>query len=151
MKASDIIEQFINDLISDTGNIAEIQRNELALKFNCVPSQINYVISTRFTTEKGYIVESKRGGGGYIRIQKIEMDNGQRLMHVINGIGDKIDESSAEAFIKNLFDYGIASLREGAIMLSAVNDRSIGAANIDKDIIRANILKNMLIKLVAYK
>lgn len=71
---SEVIEQYLKQILQQSpGGVIEIQRNDLADQFNCVPSQINYVISTRFTLEKGYIVESKRGGGGYIRIQKIKL------------------------------------------------------------------------------
>ena len=73
MRISDIIEDFIKDLFDDNNEYIEIQRNELAEKFNCVPSQINYVISTRFRPSQGYYVESKRGGGGHIRIKKINI------------------------------------------------------------------------------
>ena len=90
MRISDIIEEFIKDLFKGDEEYVEIQRNELAEKFNCVPSQINYVISTRFRPSQGYYVESKRGGGGHIRIKKINITKSNYLMHIITSMGDTI-------------------------------------------------------------
>ena len=87
MGMSDVIANFINDLLKD-GSTAELQRSELASKFGCVPSQINYVISTRFSPERGYIVESRRGGGGYIRIHRVQSDPKLLIMHTVNAIGE---------------------------------------------------------------
>ncbi|MBR3575852.1 MAG: CtsR family transcriptional regulator, partial [Clostridia bacterium] len=103
MSISDIIENFIKEMMTD--NTATLKRNELADKFNCVPSQINYVISTRFTSEQGYIVESRRGGGGYITIRKINVQPDNMLMHVVNSIGNEIDFESARVRIKALYEY----------------------------------------------
>src|SRR5690606_12275077 len=95
---SDLIEQYLKQMLQDSSEgTVEIQRNELADRFSCVPSQINYVISTRFTLEKGYLVESKRGGGGYIRIQRIELPTYKTIHgHIRQTIGDRIDQSAAE-------------------------------------------------------
>ncbi len=90
MRMSDIIEDFIKDLLKDEDDFVEIQRNELAEQFNCVPSQINYVIQTRFKPSQGYYVESKRGGGGHIRIKKINITKSNYLMHIIASLDDKI-------------------------------------------------------------
>ena len=87
MRMSDIIEEFIKELFNDNEKI-EIQRNELAEHFNCVPSQINYVISTRFKPSQGYYVESKRGGGGHITIKKLNSKKEDYIMHIINNIGN---------------------------------------------------------------
>ena len=91
MGMSDIIAGFIQETLSEMNGCAEIQRSELANRFKCVPSQINYVISTRFSPEHGYIVESRRGGGGFIRITRVNMDPERLIMHTINAIGDEID------------------------------------------------------------
>ena len=102
---SDIIETFIKQMISDTNGAIEIQRNELANQFNCVPSQINYVISTRFTTDRGYYVESRRGGGGHVRIKRINITRpGNYLMHIVSSMGTSISQQSAEVFINNFID-----------------------------------------------
>jgi len=147
---SDIIEQFIKKLIEDTDGVIEIQRNELADYFNCVPSQINYVIDTRFTSEKGYYVESRRGGGGHIKIRRINFSEpSSYLMHIINSLGDSITQQMAEVFIVNLMDYDIISGRDALLMKAATNDKVLG--NIPKatrDRVRAAILKNMLVSLI---
>ena len=146
MGMSDIIANFINDILNETEDgEAIIQRNDLATRFNCVPSQINYVISTRFTPDYGYYVESQRGGGGYIKITKVKITKSDYLMHIITSIGDKVTQKEAEIFVKNILKTDIISLREAKI-LSATNDKAINADN--RDEIRASILKSMLINLV---
>jgi len=147
-RLSDVIESFIKQVISDTQGVAEIQRNELASHFKCVPSQINYVISTRFTNDRGYFVESRRGGGGYIRISRVNVDNagqGGYLMHIVSAIGDRIGQQDADAFIINFVDYDIVEPREAGIMRAAVSDKILyGIPQPGRDVIRAGILKNML-------
>jgi len=147
-RLSDIIEDFLKELIIEEGAV-EIQRNELASKFNCVPSQINYVISTRFTAEKGYYVESRRGGGGYICIKRVNPESaGDYLMHIINSIGDKISQLTSEVFINNFVDYNIIETREAMIMKAATSDKALSYVPMDKrDDVRAAILKNMLMSL----
>ena len=145
MSISDIIENFIKEMMTD--NTATLKRNELADKFNCVPSQINYVISTRFTSEQGYIVESRRGGGGYITIRKIKASPDNMLMHVVNSIGPEIDFESARLFIKALYEYDVISKREANIIISAISDRVLTCERPLRDKIRANMIKNMLLYL----
>lgn len=147
MKISDIIEQFLLDLVQNGEGEAEIKRNELAGQFNCVPSQINYVIATRFKAENGYIVESRRGGGGSIKIRRISMTPDHYMMHVINSIGDQINQLTAQVFIKNFFEEGHISMREAELMLAALSDRSLTVPQPQKDRLRAEIFKNMLAKL----
>ena len=147
MKLSNIIEDFINDMLreAEAGEI-ELRRKELADKFSCVPSQINYVISTRFSPEKGYLVESRRGGGGYIRISRVSYDSrGAKLMHVINSVGDAIGAGSAEAIVKNCFDYDLITEREAKIITSALSEKSLPLKQPEQDRIRARLLKNMLV------
>lgn len=150
-RLSDIIEAFIKQMIIDTDGSVEIQRNELANQFNCVPSQINYVIGTRFTNERGYYVESRRGGGGSIKIRRVNV--GQRpggyLMHIVSSMGDSISQQSAEVFVNNFMDYEVVSEREGLLLKAAVSDKALGSiAMPDRDIIRAGLLKNMLASLL---
>lgn len=150
MRISDIIETFIKDRLYESEEEVEIQRNELANYFNCVPSQINYVISTRFTVERGYMVESRRGGGGCIKIKKVKVNvnNSNYLMHIVNSIGDKITQQSAEAFINNFLDYQVINERDVRIMKAAVSDKVINIQQPIRDTVRANILKNMIINIV---
>ena len=147
MGMSDIIANFINEILNeaDEGQ-AIIQRNDLANQFNCVPSQINYVISTRFTPDHGYYVESQRGGGGYIKITKAKITKSDYLMHLITSLGDKVTQKETEIFVKNIYENDIISMREAKLILSATNDKALNTEN--KDIIRASIFKNMLINLV---
>lgn len=149
-RMSDIIEAFLKQMISETDGAIEIQRNELANYFNCVPSQINYVIDTRFTTERGYYVESRRGGGGYISIKRVDINRpGNYLMHIISSMGDSISQQSAEVFIKNFVDYEVISKREGLLLKAATSDKSIGSVRMpERDILRASVLKNMLTSLL---
>ena len=149
-RLSDIIEAFIKQMIDDTDGTIEIQRNELANQFNCVPSQINYVIDTRFTVERGYYVESRRGGGGYIKIKRVNINRpGSYLMHIITSMGDSISQQSAEVFINNFIDYDVISKREGLLLKAAVSDKILSEVPLPKrDELRASLLKNMLMSLL---
>ena len=148
MGISDVIAAFINDALSQAENgTAELQRAELANKFNCVPSQINYVISTRFSPEMGYIVESRRGGGGYIRIRRVRSDPKQLVMHTINSVGDSIDVNTTAAFLSNLLDSEAIDKNTAYLMMAAISDQALRPVPQDmRDNVRASILKQMLIK-----
>ncbi|MCX7710794.1 MAG: CtsR family transcriptional regulator [Clostridia bacterium] len=149
-RLSDIIEAFIKQLIDDTNGTIEIQRNELASHFNCVPSQINYVIDTRFTSDKGYYVESRRGGGGHIRIRRVNISHeGNYLMHIVTSMGNSISQQSAEIFINNFVDYDVITPREGYLLKAAVSDKILCAVPLpQRDMLRSSILKNMLMSLL---
>src|SRR5574344_355259 len=109
MGISDMIAEFIRGELEDADGVLELQRNDLAQRFHCVPSQINYVMSTRFSPEHGYIVESRRGGGGYIRITRVQVDRQTLLMHVINSVGSRLDLPAARAILSNLVQSGALS------------------------------------------
>ncbi len=149
-RMSDIIESFLKQMIIETDGSIEIQRNELANYFNCVPSQINYVIDTRFTTERGYYVESRRGGGGHISIKRVNISRpGNYLMHIISSMGDSISQQSAVVFISNFIDYEVISDREGLILKAATSDKVLGSIQMPyRDTVRAVMLKNMLTSLL---
>ena len=147
MNISDLIENFICEKLDET-KIVELKRNELASYLGCVPSQINYVISTRFTTENGFIVESRRGGGGYIRIRRLKVDKNSYLMNLIHSIGDVIKQQEAYQYVGTLYDNHIVERREAELMISALSDITLAPAGEVRDLVRANILKNMLIKLM---
>jgi len=145
MGMSDLIAGFISDALNDDGT-AELQRSELANRFGCVPSQINYVISTRFSPEHGYVVESRRGGGGYIRIRRVSTDPKLLYMHTINSIGDAIDPRSASAFLSNLIGAGVLSKGDASLMMVAIGDNALRPAPpAARDTLRASILKQLLI------
>ncbi len=146
MRISDMIASWLYDMLDDENGTIEVQRSELADKFSCVPSQINYVIDTRFSPEHGYLVESRRGGGGYIRITRVNLDPQTAVMHTINAIGDAIDLSSAKAVLSNLITLGKISEREGHMLVNAVSPRSLQTLDKDQqDKLRAAILKGALI------
>ena len=147
MRISDLIEEFIKDMLK-TDDELEIQRNELAEHFNCVPSQINYVISTRFKPSQGYYVESKRGGGGHITIKKINVTQSNYIMHLINSIGDTLTSNEVDIFISNLLSDGIVTKKEAKLLKVATSDNVLSVPIEIKDTLRARIFKNMLVNLV---
>ena len=148
MRISDVIEQFIKDLFDDQRDYIEIKRNDLAEKFNCVPSQINYVISTRFKPGQGYYVESKRGGGGYIKIRKINTTKSNYLMHIITSMEESISNNEVDIFISNFLSYGIITEKEAKLLKVATSDNVLIVPQEIKDKLRANIFKNMLLNLI---
>lgn len=147
MRMSDMIEEFIKDLFNENDYI-EIQRNDLAEQFNCVPSQINYVISTRFQPEHGYYVESKRGGGGHITIKKVNITKSNYIMHIIAGIEDKITSQEVDIFISNMLSYDVITEVQAKLLKVATSDNVLVVPNQYRDLLRASIFKNMLINLV---
>ncbi len=149
MGISDLIAAFIAEELEQTDGVLELQRSDLAQRFNCVPSQINYVMSTRFSPERGYIVESRRGGNGYIRISRVRMDRQTLLMHVINSVGDVLDLPSARAIVTNLAESGAISAEVGRSLLAAVSDRALQSVpQAYRGVLRADIVKQVLIHLV---
>ncbi|MCI9303761.1 CtsR family transcriptional regulator [Clostridium sp.] len=149
-RISDIIAKFINDMIEDEkSKEVIIQRNELADKFNCAPSQINYVLTTRFTTEKGYLIESRRGGGGYIIIKRIEYNSKEKQLEEINqSIGDSLTYNSAILLIEHLYDRKLITKREFEIIKRSINDRTLGLAE-DKNKLRAEMLKGIIMVILS--
>lgn len=146
VRVSDIIEEFIKELFEDDNEI-EIQRNDLAQKFNCVPSQINYVIATRFKPAQGYYVESRRGGGGHITIRKVNNTKEDYLMHIINNMGNSISNSEAEILISDFLTYSLINKKEAKLLRVATSDNVLNVPKQYRDLLRANILKNMLLNL----
>ena len=146
MRMSDLIEEFIKDLFNENQYI-EIQRNDLAERFNCVPSQINYVISTRFKPSQGYYVESKRGGGGCIKIKKINLDKSEYLMHIINNIENSISSNEVDILISDFLSYNLLSEKEAKLLKVATSDNVLQLGKDIKDEVRARILKNMLLNI----
>ena len=138
---SDSIEEYIKKILAQSG-FAEIKRSVLADNFSVVPSQINYVIKTRFTESRGYAVESKRGGGGYIRIAKIRFSDQHQMLNDLEAtIGEQISEQVFTDIIQLLFDEKIMTEREGNLLLATATDRVLGT---DAARIRARMLKKIL-------
>lgn len=147
---SDLIEHYLKQILTKSGvGYIEIQRSQLADEFNCVPSQINYVIATRFTEEKGYLVESKRGGGGFIRIRKLDVSSDRELYtELIEMIGQHMSQTSAEDMIDRLFEEGLLTPRERLMMRNIISRKVINFSIPIRDELRARMLKTMLLSLL---
>ena len=144
MRISNLIEDFIKQSLKQSGE-TELQRNVLAVQLGCVPSQINYVLATRFSPERGYVVESRRGGGGYIKVTQVRPGDGNYVMHCLNVIGESISQSDAKAFVVNFLDYGIITQKEAKLIISAIS--SLPLPQPEQNTVRAVLLKNILLNL----
>src|SRR5690625_5249652 len=143
---TDIIERYLKEILSEQEDkVIEIKRSEIADQFQCVPSQINYVINTRFTAEKGYMIESKRGGGGYIRIIRIEhQDQAELIDEIINMIDNTITQQTAENILIRLLEKEVITEREKKLMSSVMDRRTLAFKLPLRDEVRAHVLKAML-------
>ena len=140
LKMSDLVANYILKMLEEQDGKAEIQRNTLANNLGCVPSQINYVITSRFTPENGYMVESRRGGGGCIKIIKVT---------VPADIGQTIDKQSIESLLNSMISRSLITIDTAKIIASAMSDKSLARiAQNDRGAIRADIFKNILITLI---
>jgi transcriptional regulator CtsR len=149
MLISDAIAKIIEEMINEGQGETEIKRNDLALQIGCVPSQINYVITSRFTPERGYIIESRRGGGGYIRITRKQMHKDEYLMHFLYAIGEAIDEKEAVAFLGNLADKDIITEREYVLLCSSLSNAALGKLpSVARNTVRADILRHIILRLM---
>ena len=149
MLISDAIAKLIEEMINEGEGAAEIKRNDLAGQLGCVPSQINYVITSRFTPERGYIIESRRGGGGYIRIIRKQMDKDEYLMHFLYAIGDSVDEKEAAAFLGNLCDKEVINEREYVLLGSTLSNVALGKLSPSaRNTVRADILRHIILRLM---
>jgi transcriptional regulator of stress and heat shock response len=149
---SDIIEEYLKSVIKKSeSSVVEIKRNEIADRFECVPSQINYVINTRFTIEKGYLVESKRGGGGFIRISKVEANNQADLLdELYRLIDNRVSQTMSDHFIIRLLEESVITKREAQIMLSVLHRNVLNVELPLRDELRAKMLRAM-VKSLRYK
>ena len=148
-RLSDIIEKFIKSMLKDTEDgIIEIQRNELAEHFDCAPSQINYVLTTRFTSDRGYYIESRRGGGGYIRVVSASIEENDYINDLMtNVIGDSLTRQKAYRIIEDFVEEDLLTKREGELVKVVLSDSSLGK-NEESNKLRASIFKNVLIILI---
>jgi len=141
---SDAIEKFIKELMEEGAQV-EVKRNELAQHFGCAPSQINYVLATRFSVDHGYLIESRRGGGGYVRIVRMQQSpDGNLLSVLLNRVGSEIDEESAVAIIAHLLDCKMVTANEARLMRAAIAHNALALPVSAKNVLRAAILRNML-------
>lgn len=143
---SDVIASFILSMLEDQDGV-ELRRNELAQYFGCAPSQINYVLTTRFSVDHGYVVNSKRGGGGYILIRRIPAESRSLQSCLTEQVGQEISLARARALLQNLEQNGLLSKREAAMMAAAVNNIPMLSAQL-QDYARSHLLKNMLLALL---
>ncbi|MFO7888081.1 MAG: CtsR family transcriptional regulator [Eubacteriales bacterium] len=153
VKKSEEIEEFLKDMLKQTGNnMIEIQRNILAQQFDCAPSQITYVLTTRFKDNKGYIVESRRGGGGSIKIYELKMKSDKQIDDLISrSIGDSLTKFKAYDILNHLFSKNIITERESQIIKRAISDRALSLIpSENKNPVRAKILKESLLAVVKH-
>ena len=152
MRLSDTIEQFIKEMLTEGSTEVELKRNELAEYFGCAPSQINYVLATRFSPDHGYVTESRRGGGGYIRIVRVVRSGSQGLMYLVNDrIGDSLTEEECMRLISQQREQKLVTEDEAALMAAALSARALGVpvSAVMKDAIRARMMKSMLTAVAA--
>ncbi|MBE6967803.1 MAG: CtsR family transcriptional regulator [Ruminococcaceae bacterium] len=150
MGTSDLIARFIMEALDNEEGIAELQRSMIASRFGCVPSQINYVISTRFSPEHGYVVESRRGGGGYIRIKRVRSSPTELIMHAVNAVGDTLDAAAARVFVTNLHEATALDRHSARLILAAVSDSALRPLRQpERDRARASVLKHMLVTAIS--
>jgi transcriptional regulator CtsR len=143
---SDNIERFIKELMEEDAQI-DLRRNELAQHFGCAPSQINYVLATRFSVDHGYIIESRRGGGGYVRIVRMKARSDQSLLNLLlERVGNSITEEASLAIIEQLFERRLVTRNEAMLMRAAVERNALMLPISAKDVLRAAVLRNMLVR-----
>lgn len=150
MNLVDMIEQYLKKEVERCDNdILEVKRSDLAELFSCVPSQINYVISTRFAPEMGFYVETRRGGGGYIRIKKVDVYKEEIVANIFDKIDNKLSQRVVDIYLKVLLDYNIINESVAEIIKVATSDKSLKNLSMeDKDITRANIFKNVVLNVI---
>lgn len=147
MKISDLIEEYIKETINEN-EVAELNRSTLADMFNCVPSQINYVISTRFVPELGFYVESRRGGGGYIKISRVDSTKEEYISNITEKISSKLSQSVIDIYLDDFIRYNLLDKNTASLLRVALSDKSL--AKVDKfkrDEIRADMFKNIIINI----
>ena len=143
---SDSIEQFIKELMHEEAHI-EVRRNELAQHFGCAPSQINYVLATRFSVDHGYIIESRRGGGGFVRIVRMQTrQEGNLLDALLNRVGNSVSEETANAILINLKEHDLITQNEMLIMRAGISRNALALPVSAKDVLRAAVFRNMLVQ-----
>ncbi len=146
MLISDSIGKLIEEMLKDGGGQLEIRRNDLAGRVGCAPSQINYVITSRFTPERGYLIESRRGGGGYIRIVKKQLTKDECLMHCLYTIGNELDEGGALAILRNLVDNGLISAQVAHVASAAISQNALASLPAEmKKSVRADIFRQLIL------
>jgi len=146
---TDSIAKMIEEMLNEANGTLELQRNELAGRLGCVPSQISYVIASRFTPERGYMIESRRGGGGCIRIIRKQLERNEYMMHFFCAVGNSIDEAETFAYLRNLADHELISPREFHIAVAATSNAALSEIPPERrNSIRASVFKQILLSLM---
>lgn len=154
MRLSDTIESFIKAMLQEDQPEVELKRNELAEYFHCAPSQINYVLATRFTPDHGYAISSQRGGGGCIRIVRVRQTTGDHLTYLLTErIGDRLDAQTAQLLCQQLADRKALSVQEAEMIAAAISPQALSAPVPEsvKDALRAKIFKCMLLTVMRHR
>ena len=148
MKLSDLIEQYILDFFKEN-EMVELKRSELANKFNCVPSQINYVISTRFIPELGFYVESRRGGGGYIKICRTNLNRSDYISDIIDKISQNLSQTTLDVYLNDFVRYNILNKKTANIVRVSLSEKSLAKVDkYDRDLVRYDMLKNIIVNII---
>lgn len=148
MNLSDMIEEYIINAISDSDQV-ELKRSEIAHEFNCVPSQINYVISTRFIPELGFYVESRRGGGGYIKICRTNLNRSDYISDIIDKISQNLSQTTLDVYLNDFVRYNILNKKTANIVRVALSDKSLAKVDkYDRDLVRSDMLKNIIVNII---
>ena len=146
----DVIEMMIKQMLDENNGSATISRSDLAERANCVPSQITYVLSTRFSSGNGYIVESRRGGGGQITITRAKIiSKREYIQSVLESVGNDLTQQQAKIYLQNMVGSGAVTTHEATVVMSTVSDRAL--VHVDSDVravVRADIFKNALVALM---
>lgn len=149
MLLSQRIAEMLEEMLEESGGELSIVRNELASRLGCVPSQINYVITSRFTPERGYVVESRRGGGGYVRIRKVMMHRNEFLMHFYQSIGNRINPETANFYLSALQEKGFITAREARLVATTISDTALAKINREeRGLLRADLIKSVLLQIL---
>lgn len=148
---SDVIEQFLLHLLDD-GDTVSISRNELANYFSCAPSQINYVLTTRFTPARGYVVESRRGGGGFINLVRLGEDRDEILDELRDlPISEGLSFTKAAQILERLAEEEIITKKEARLLASVMSDKALVAPSVAKDGLRAGMMRSVATALLTEK
>lgn len=149
MLISDTIAAFIDEMLNDCGGTLEIKRNDLAKRLGCVPSQINYVVASRFTPERGYIIESRRGGGGYIRIVRKVLSENDLLLQIFESIGSSLSEQTLSSLLETLYAADLITAREKRYASACLSQTALSALPRElQGTARAGSFRNMLLAIM---
>lgn len=144
---AEAIEQYLLRIIElSDNNTVELRRADLSLRFSCVPSQINYVLKTRFTTTQGYLVESRRGGGGYLRIVKVPLEQEEDLIRMLADENcQDLSEQEAKGLVVRLLEEGFFGKKEARLMLAVLCSTALERAKEEKDALRMDLMRTMVL------